>query len=87
MLAYRLRVRLSLSGGEVLDFQPTNEREKMKLTSESGIDKALVDGAGWLFDRLIVAQDETDRAYYQGRIDSLAEARRIVARYLEKASA
>ena len=59
----------------------------MKLTSENGIDKALVDDAGWLFDKLIIAQDETDRAYWQGRIDSLAEARRIVARYLEKVGA
>ena len=59
----------------------------MKLTSESGIDKSLVDGVGWLFDRLIIAESETDRAYWQGRIDSLAEARRIVARYLEKAGA
>lgn len=59
----------------------------MELTSKSRIDKALVDGAGWLFDRLIIAQDETERAYYQGRIDSLAEARRIVARHLEKVSA
>lgn len=59
----------------------------MKLTSESGIDKSLVDGAGWLFDRLVIAEDDTDRAYWQGRIDSLAEARRIVARYLERAGA
>ena len=55
----------------------------MRLSSEGAIDKALVDGAGWLFDRLVIAQDETDRAYWQGRIDSLAEARRIVARQLE----
>jgi hypothetical protein len=59
----------------------------MRLTSEGGIDKALVDDAGWLFDRLVIAQDDTDRAYWQGRIDSLAQARRIVARYLEKVSA
>ena len=59
----------------------------MKLTSKKGIDKSLVDDAGWLFDRLIIAQDDTDRAYWQGRIDQLAEARRIVARYLEKAGA
>lgn len=59
----------------------------MRLTSEGAIDKALVDGAGWLFDRLVIAENETDRAYYQGRIDSLAEARRIVARQLEKGKA
>jgi len=55
----------------------------MRLTSEVGLDKALVDGAGWLFDRLIIAEGEADRAYWQGRIDSLVEARRIVARHLE----
>jgi hypothetical protein len=47
------------------------------------IDNALVEGAEWLFDRLINAESEIDRAYYQGRIDSLADARRIVARQLE----
>lgn len=57
--------------------------EEMRLSSEGAIDKALVDSAGWLFDRLVIAQDETDRAYWQGRIDSLADARRIVARQLE----
>jgi len=56
----------------------------MRLTSEGGLDKALVDGAGWLFDRLIIAEGEADRAYWQGRIDSLVEARRIVARHLEE---
>ena len=56
----------------------------MRLSSEGAIDKALVDSAGWLFDRLVIAQDEADRAYWQGRIDSLAEARRIVARQLER---
>jgi len=59
----------------------------MKLTSDGGVDKALVDSAGWLFDRLVIAQDDTDRAYWQGRIDSLAEARRIVAKHLEKVGA
>lgn len=47
------------------------------------IDKALVESAKWLFDRLANAEDDLDRAYYQGRIDSLADARRIVARQLE----
>lgn len=63
--------------------QGTREGEEMRLTSEGAIDKALVDSAGLLFDRLVTAQDETDRAYWQGRIDSLADARRIVARQLE----
>ena len=51
------------------------------------IDKALLEGSEWLFDRLINAESDTDRAYYQGRIDSLADARRIVARELDKAGA
>lgn len=49
------------------------------------IDKALVESSEWLFDRLINAENETDRAYYQGRIDALADARRIVAKELERA--
>jgi hypothetical protein len=44
------------------------------------LDQRLVQEAEWLFDRLVNAENETDRAYYQGRIDSLADARRIVAK-------
>jgi hypothetical protein len=44
------------------------------------IDEKLVQEAEWLFDRLVNAESETDRAYYQGRIDSLATARNIVAK-------
>jgi hypothetical protein len=44
------------------------------------LDDNLVKEAEWLFKELLGAKSPTDRAYYQGRIDSLAEARRIVAR-------
>jgi hypothetical protein len=50
------------------------------------LDDNLVKEAEWLFKELLWAKSPTDRAYYQGRIDSLAEARRIVARQ-EKESA
>lgn len=70
-------------GGGGFARESITEGKEMRLASEGDIDKALVDGAGWLFDRLVIAENETDRAYYQGRIDSLAEARRIVARQLE----
>ncbi len=44
------------------------------------LDEKLLEQAEWLFDRLVNAESDTDRAYYQGRIDSLADARRIVAK-------
>ena len=46
----------------------------------STIDRKLVEASGWLFERLSIAEDDTDRAYYQGRIDAMAEARKIVHR-------
>jgi hypothetical protein len=51
------------------------------------IDERLLEEARWIFQRLHNAENETDRAYYQGRIDSLATARRIVAEELEKVPA
>lgn len=44
------------------------------------IDRKLVEASGWLFERLSIAESDTDRAYYQGRIDAMAEARKIVYR-------
>jgi hypothetical protein len=44
------------------------------------LDEQLLKEAEWLFDRLINAEREIDRAYYQGRIDQLADSRRIVAK-------
>jgi hypothetical protein len=43
------------------------------------IDDKLISEAEWVLDRLANAQGEADRAYYQGRIDQLASARRILA--------
>ena len=43
------------------------------------LDDKLISEAEWVLDRLANAQREIDRAYYQGRIDQLASARRILA--------
>ena len=43
------------------------------------LDDKLINEAEWVLDRLANAQGEADRAYYQGRIDQLASARRILA--------
>ncbi len=43
------------------------------------LDSKLISEAEWVLDRLANAQGEADRAYYQGRIDQLASARRILA--------
>jgi hypothetical protein len=43
------------------------------------LDSKLINEAEWVLDRLANAQGEADRAYYQGRIDQLASARRILA--------
>lgn len=51
------------------------------------IDERLLEEARWIFEGLHSAKNEIDRAYYQGRIDCLATARRIVAEELEKVSA
>lgn len=50
------------------------------------LDSAILTHAEWVFEQLINAQDETDRAYYQGQIDGLAQVRRQMAR-LEKVGA
>jgi uncharacterized protein YaiI (UPF0178 family) len=43
------------------------------------LDSKLISEAEWVLDRLANAQGEAGRAYYQGRIDQLASARRILA--------
>ncbi len=43
------------------------------------LDSKLISEAEWVLDRLANAQGEVGRAYYQGRIDQLASARRILA--------
>ena len=50
------------------------------------LNKAILDDAEWIFDRLANAESETDRAYYQGQIDGMAQVRRQMA-HLEKAGA
>ena len=39
--------------------------------------------AEWVFERLSTAQDDAERAYYQGQIDAMAQVRRSMA-HLEK---
>ena len=50
------------------------------------LDEMILTHAEWVFERLASAESETDRAYYQGQIDGMAQVRRQMAR-LEKESA
>ena len=69
-----------MGGGEEL--ASTNERETMF----NELDKMIMTHADWVFERLASAENETDRAYYQGQIDGMAQVRRQMA-HLEKVSA
>jgi len=42
------------------------------------VDDKILKESEWVFDRLVSAGDDTDRAYYQGMVDGLATARRIL---------
>ena len=50
------------------------------------LNKMILTHAEWVFERLASAEDDTDRAYYQGQIDGMAQVRRSMA-HLEKESA
>jgi hypothetical protein len=50
------------------------------------LDQLILTHVEWVFERLASAENETDRAYYQGQIDGMAQVRRQMA-HLEKASA
>lgn len=42
------------------------------------IDNKILKESEWVFDRLANAEDDKDRAYYQGMVDGLATARRVL---------
>lgn len=50
------------------------------------LDEMIMTHADWVFERLASAESETDRAYYQGQIDGMAQVRRSMA-HLERESA
>jgi hypothetical protein len=50
------------------------------------LDQLILTHAEWVFERLASAEDDTERAYYQGQIDGMAQVRRQIA-HLEKVSA
>lgn len=47
------------------------------------LDEMIMTHAEWVFEQLHGAENEIDRAYYQGQIDGMAQARRSMA-HLEK---
>ena len=50
------------------------------------LDINIMTHAEWVFDSLKNAENETERAFYQGQVEGLAQVRRIMAR-LEKINA
>lgn len=47
------------------------------------LNQAILTDAEWIFDRLANAENDTDRAYYQGQIDAMAQVRRQMVRIMK----
>lgn len=56
------------------------------MTKFHELNQLILTHAEWVFQQLAGADNDTDRAYYQGQIDGMAQVRRQMA-HLEKVSA